>query len=110
MTTARRLLTPARALLAGLAGAQVAYGSGGEPRSPAVTRALVALMTATSATEALESRGARRGGLVLATAAGLGFATELIGVRTGRPVNARTSIDRVTRPPTLVDLPVSRLS
>ena len=32
------------------------------------------------------------------------------GVRTGRPANARTSIDRVTRPPTFVERPVSRLS
>ncbi len=85
MSTARRLLTPARALLAGLVGAQISYGAGGRPRSPATTRALVLLMTATSAAEALEARGARRGGLVLGVAAGVGFATELIGVRTGRP-------------------------
>ena len=95
MSTPRRLLTPARALLAGLAGAQVVYGSGGRPRSPAATRALVLLMTATSATEAIEARGARRGGLVLATAAGLGFATELIGVRTGRPFGHYTYSDRL---------------
>ena len=85
MSATRRPITPARALLAGLAGAQIAYGSGGRPRSPAATRRLVLLMTATSAAEAIEARGARRGGLVLGVAAGVGFATELIGVRTGRP-------------------------
>jgi len=85
MSSRRRRLTPARGLLAALAGAQVAYGSGGRPRSPAATRALVGLLTATSAAEALEARGARHGGLVLGAAGGLGFATELIGVRTGRP-------------------------
>ena len=95
MSKARRLLTPGRALLAGLAGAQVSYGSGGRPRSAATTRALVLLMTATSTTEALEARGARRGGLVIATAAGLGFATELVGVRTGRPFGHYTYSERL---------------
>jgi uncharacterized membrane protein len=95
MSATSRLLTPARALLAGLAGAQIAYGSGGRSRSTASTRALVLLMTATSAAEAIEARGARRGGLVLAVAAGLGFGVELIGVRTGRPFGHYAYSDRL---------------
>ena len=95
MSRVRRLLTPARVLLAGLAGAQIAFGSGGRPRPPAATRAMVLLMTATSTAEALDARGARRGGLVLGVAAGLGFGTELIGVRTGRPFGHYAYSDRL---------------
>jgi uncharacterized membrane protein len=95
MSATRRLLTPARVLLAGLAGAQIAYGSGGRSRSPATTRGLVLLMTATSAAEAIEARGARRGGLVLGVAGGVGFGAELIGVRTGRPFGHYAYSDRL---------------
>ena len=42
-------------------------------------------MLATSATEAAQARGARRGGLPVAAAGALGFAAELHGVATGRP-------------------------
>jgi uncharacterized membrane protein len=95
MRATRRRATLARALLAGLVGAQIAYGSGGRPRSPATTRALVLLMTATSAAEAIEARGARRGGLLLGVAAGVGFGAELIGVRTGRPFGHYAYSDRL---------------
>ena len=78
-------MRPARALLAALAAAQLAYGRAPGPRGPGATRALVGLMLAASATEAVEARGARRGALPLAAAAGLGFAAELAGVATGRP-------------------------
>jgi len=70
------------ALLAGLAGAQIAYGRG--QRSPRATRAMVGLMLATSLGEALEAGGPRA---ALAPCAGgaVGFGAELIGVATGRP-------------------------
>ena len=88
-------MRPARALLAALAAAQVAYGRGGRPRGPAATRALVGLMLAASATEAVEARGARRGALPLAAAGGLGFAAELAGVATGRPFGRYTYSDKL---------------
>ena len=74
-----------RALLAGLATAQVAYGLGREHRSERSTRALVVLMLAASTTEAIEARGVRRGAGAVAAAGALGFAAELYGVATGRP-------------------------
>ena len=77
-------MRPARTLLAALAAAQVAYGR--RPRGPGATRALVGLMLAASAAEAVEARGARRGALVLAAAGGVRFAAELTGGAPGGPV------------------------
>jgi len=74
-----------RVLLAALAVAQVAYGQVPGRRGTGPTRGLVGLMLATSATEAVEARGARRGGLPVGVAGGIGFAAELVGVATGRP-------------------------
>jgi len=74
-----------RALLAALAGAQMAYGRRALPAPPAATRAIVVLMLAASAAEALEARGVRRGALPLAAAGAAGFGAELVGVATGRP-------------------------
>jgi len=74
-----------RVLLAGLGAAQVAYGRVPGRRGPGATRALVALMLATSAAEAVQARGVRRGGVPVACAGALGFAAELVGVATGRP-------------------------
>ena len=70
-----------RALLAALAGAQVAYGRIPGERGPGATRALVLLMLGASATEAAEARGAGP----VAAAGAIGFAAELAGVATGRP-------------------------
>ena len=70
-----------RALLATLAGAQIAYGRLPGERGAGATRALVLLMLGTSATEAAEARGARP----VAAAGAIGFAAELAGVATGRP-------------------------
>jgi len=75
----------ARALLAALAVAQVAYGRAPGERGPASTRALVGLMLAASGAEAVAARGARRGGGAVAAAGAIGFAAELAGVATGRP-------------------------
>jgi putative membrane protein len=84
---------PARALLAALAAAQVAYGR--RPRGPGATRALVGLMFVASTAEAIEARGARRGALPVATAGGLGFAVELVGVATGRPFGHYSYSDKL---------------
>ncbi len=70
-----------RALLATLAGAQVAYGRLPGERGAGATRALVLLMLGTSAAEAAEARSARP----VAAAGALGFAAELAGVATGKP-------------------------
>lgn len=71
-------------LFAALAGAQVAYPRVPRRRLPAATRGIVTLMLATSTAEAAAARG-RRGVALVATSGALGFATELVGVRTGRP-------------------------
>ena len=73
-----------RALFATLVAAQVAYPRVPRRRLPAATRGIVGLMLATSVAEAAGARGRRGAGLVAAAGA-LGFAAELVGVRTGRP-------------------------
>jgi uncharacterized membrane protein len=78
------LLTPARGLLGALALAQLAYGRAAPPRPAAETRAVVLLMLAASAAEAVEARGPRAA-LVLAAAGATGFGAELAGVATGKP-------------------------
>jgi uncharacterized membrane protein len=78
-------MRPSRLLLGALAASQIAYGRLPGTRSPAATRGLVGLMLATSASDAVESRGLRRGALPVALAGALGFATEVAGVATGRP-------------------------
>jgi len=84
-----------RALLAGLGAAQVAYGLGREHRTERSTRGLVVLMLGTSAVEAVESRGWRRGAGAVAAAGALGFAAELYGVATGRPFGHYTYSERL---------------
>ena len=74
---ASRGLTPWA--LGALAAAQVAYGLGSRP--PKATRAIVALMLATSALEARRAGDGR----AVAAAGAVGFAAELVGVATGRP-------------------------
>lgn len=76
-----------RALFGALAASQVAYGMLPEDRSRVgATRGIVGLMLATSLAEAAAARPGRRGGPRAVVAAGaLGFATELVGVATGRP-------------------------
>lgn len=73
-----------RALFATLVAAQVAYPRVPRRRLPAATRGIVGLMLATSVAEAAGARGRRGAGLVAAAGA-VGFAAELVGVRTGRP-------------------------
>jgi len=76
---------PSRLLLGTLAGAQVAYAYLPERHLTHATRGIVVLMLTTSTVEAMEARGPRRGAALTAGAAALGFATELLGVATGRP-------------------------
>jgi putative membrane protein len=80
-----RRVTPARVLLGALVGAQVAYGRLPARRLVGATRAIVGLMLAASVADAIDARGARRGAGAVAAAGGIGFATELAGVATGRP-------------------------
>jgi putative membrane protein len=84
-----------RSLLGALAAAQMAYGRTARLRSPAVTRGLVGLMLAASATEAVEARGWRRGALPMAAAAAVGFGAELVGVATGRPFGRYSYSERL---------------
>jgi uncharacterized membrane protein len=77
-------MRPFRALFATLVAAQVAYPRVPRRHLPAVTRGIVGLMLATSVAEAAGARG-RRGARLVAVAGALGFAAELVGVRTGRP-------------------------
>ena len=81
-------MRPSRALLAALGAAQVAYGQLPGQRGAGSTRALVGLLTATSAVEAVEARGLRRGAGPVAAAGAIGFGAELLGVHTGRPFGA----------------------
>jgi uncharacterized membrane protein len=83
-----RGLTPGRGALGALIAAQVVHGRRSAPPPPASTRRMLAAMLATSAIEAVEAQGPRRGFGAL-TAAGLtGFGAELIGVATDRPFGA----------------------
>ncbi len=78
-----------RRLAAGLFGAlvatQLAYGKIARLRTPAGTKAIVALLLGASSADAVAARGARRGTALVGSAAALGFATELLGVATGKP-------------------------
>jgi uncharacterized membrane protein len=78
------VIPPHRALFAALAASQVAYSRLPERWLPLATRGIVGLMLATSSAEAVAARGRRGGGLV-ALAGALGFATEVVGVATGKP-------------------------
>ena len=73
------------ALFGALVATQLAYGKLARLRTPAGTKAIVALMLGASSADAVAARGAARGTALVGSAAALGFATELVGVRTGRP-------------------------
>jgi putative membrane protein len=75
-----------RPLLGALVGAQLLY-----PRVPprghgaATTHAIVGLLAATTAADAIEDGGPRRAAATVGAAGALGYAVELAGVATGRP-------------------------
>ncbi len=79
---ARRLF---HALFGLTVGAQLGYGTLPGRRSAEATRAVVGLLLATSAAEAVAARGPRRAAALVGGAGGAGFALELVGVATGRP-------------------------
>jgi uncharacterized membrane protein len=90
--------SPVRAwkpLLGALAAAQVAYGRRPAPPAPAATRAIVGLMLATSAAEAVAARRPRRGLGLVAAGGAVGFAAEVLGVATGRPFGHYAYSDRL---------------
>jgi uncharacterized membrane protein len=89
-------VTPARLLLAGLVGAQIAHGRRRGPAAPRETQAMVLLMLGASAAEAVEARG-RRGAATVALAGATGLAAEYVGVRTGRPFGRYAYSDKLGR-------------
>ena len=74
-----------RALFGTLVVTQMAYGKVERLRTPAGTKTIVGLLLGASAADACAARGAARGGALVGSAAALGFATELVGVATGKP-------------------------
>lgn len=78
-------MRPSRPLLAALVGAQLAYPQLPPERRTAATHAIVGLLLATTTSDAVEAGGARRALGTVGLAGALGYATELVAVRTGRP-------------------------
>jgi uncharacterized membrane protein len=74
-----------RGLFGALVVTQMAYGKIERLRTPAGTKGIVGLLLAASAADAVAARGVARGTALVGSAAGLGFATELAGVATGKP-------------------------
>lgn len=75
----------ARRLFGALVVAQLAYGKVERLRTPPGTKAIVGLLLGASTADAVAARGAARGTALVSSAAALGFATELVGVATGKP-------------------------
>ncbi len=71
----------------------MAYGY--STRRPALTRAMVGLMLATSVVEGAQARGWRHGGVPALVAGALGFGSELVGVATGRPFGRYSYSDQL---------------
>ena len=86
-----------RALLAALAGAELAYPSVPRRHQPQATGAVVGLMLATSAAEAVEARGVLRAVALLGSAGAVGFGAELVGTATGVPFGRYRYTDRLGR-------------
>ncbi len=76
---------------------QMAYGKVARLRTPAGTKAIVALLLGASSADAVAARGPRRGAALVGSAAALGFATELAGVATGRPFGHYTYSSQLGR-------------
>ncbi|MBA2347512.1 MAG: carotenoid biosynthesis protein [Solirubrobacterales bacterium] len=78
-------MRPSRPLLAALVGVQLAYPQLPAERRTAATHGIVGLLLATTASDAVEVDGAGRALGTVGLAGALGYATELLAVRTGRP-------------------------
>jgi len=74
-----------RWLFGALVVTQLAYGKVARLRTPAGTKAIVGLLLGASSADAVDARGAARGAALVGSAAAIGFATELVGVATGKP-------------------------
>jgi putative membrane protein len=94
-----------RALLGTTVAAQLAYPQLPAARQTAATRAIVALVTATSTLELVERRGARRAAALTAASSLIGFGAEVLGVRTGRPFGPYNYSGRLG--PKVADVPVA---
>ena len=86
-----------RALFGALVVVQLFYGKVARLRTPAGTKAIVALLLGASSAEAVAARGRARGERSVGSAAALGFATELAGVATGRPFGHYTYSEQLGR-------------
>ncbi len=78
-------MRPSRPLLAALVGAQLAYPQLPSERQRAATGGIVGLLLATTSVDAVESGGVRRALGTVGVAGALGYATEVVAVRSGRP-------------------------
>lgn len=81
----RRRVSAFGGLFGALVASQVAYSRLPAHRLIPATRGIVGLMLTTSTAEAMASRGRARGAALVGSAGALGFATELVGVATGKP-------------------------
>ncbi|HEV7808389.1 MAG TPA: carotenoid biosynthesis protein [Solirubrobacteraceae bacterium] len=73
------------ALFGALVVTQLFYGKLARLRTPAGTKAIVALLLGASSAEAVAARGRARATALVGSAAAIGFAAELAGVATGQP-------------------------
>jgi uncharacterized membrane protein len=89
--------TPSKALFATLVAAQLAYPAVSVERQPKATRAIVSLMLATSAADAVAARGRRRALTLLGSAGAVGVAAELLGTATGKPFGRYRYTERLGR-------------
>jgi uncharacterized membrane protein len=90
--------SPVRAwkpLFGAVVAAQIAYGRRPAPAAPVATRAIVGLLLATSAAEAVAARRPARGLALVAAAGAVGFAAEVRGVASGRPFGHYAYSDRL---------------
>jgi uncharacterized membrane protein len=86
---------PSRPLFLTLVGAQLAYPELPEERRRSATLAIVGLLLATTAAEAVEAGGTRRATRTVGVAGALGYATELVAVRSDRLFGAYRYTDRL---------------
>ena len=78
-------MRPSRPLFAALVGAQLLYPRVSPRGHTAATHAIVGLLAATTAADAVEADGPRRAAATVGVAGALGYGAELVGVATGRP-------------------------
>lgn len=82
-------------LFGALVAAQLVYPRVPERHGVVATRGIVGLMLAASCAETVAARGRTRGTALVATAGAIGFASELVGVATGRPFGHYTYSEKL---------------